>query len=85
MKFLRYILLAIILFLILCNVMMYLTGYSAFDDWRINKLLGRTWAAIVSRHFFVLIAIIPSIIYLLVDQKIRKKARDFLINEFEDK
>lgn len=64
---------------------MYLTGYSAFDDWRINELIGRTWAGLVSKHFFVLIAIIPTIIYLLIDRKMKKKKRNSLINEFEDR
>ena len=84
MKLFKDILLTIIVFLILCNVIMYLTGYSAFDDWRINKLIGRTWAALVSRHFFIIIAIIPGIIYLIVDRKIKKRTRNSLIDEFED-
>lgn len=82
MNLLKDILLTIILLLLLCNVIMYVTGYVAFDDWRINKLIGETWATLVARHFFVIIAIIPGIIYLLVNRRIKKRMRNSFFDEF---
>lgn len=63
---------------------MYLTGYSAFDDWRITRRIGRTWSMIVSNNSFFIIAILPGVGYLIVNQKLKNSKRKLLIKEFDD-
>lgn len=83
MKVLRNILKTVILLLVVCNVAMYLTGYSAFDDWRIDRLIGRTWAKLISMHLFMIVAAILGVVYWVVDRIIKKRTRDLLLKEFE--
>ena len=67
----------------LINIGMYLRGYVVFDDWRLDKKLGKALSTFIARNLFFILSSVAGLTYLILKKEINRRSRKYMLKEFE--